>query len=296
MSTKPDSKDLYLVLQGIVILVIVGFVIITSSSPTDRAGYKLSAELWTAIFTGFLVLIGMAQAVLFFWQLRLIRSSLADAKITAEAAKKSADTAAAALDRPWLVIEAVRHNEAEWAQCEDALICEFRVSNYGKAPAFISTISATIFHSPGLGKDDSFPTKPLPDELRHFPKSDELREFINKWGKWPGMDIADSPDFPILPVEDPPQRYFTFDRLDHEIAVPVDGQTKKFFVIGTPRLKTIFKGVPIQLSARIFLVGRMIYSIPGHDPEVINFCYQGNRQGGFSPLFGVPYNERHKAT
>jgi hypothetical protein len=52
----------------------------------------------TAIFTGFLFLVGIGQVVLFWRQLVFIRKGLADTKETADAAKESADTGKRALE------------------------------------------------------------------------------------------------------------------------------------------------------------------------------------------------------
>lgn len=58
----------------------------------QEAWWELATEP-IAVFTLCLVLVGSAQLGVFYWQLRLIRQSLADAKTAADAAKESADTA-----------------------------------------------------------------------------------------------------------------------------------------------------------------------------------------------------------
>lgn len=48
---------------------------------------------WQAIFTLVLIVVGIFQLGLFIWQLWLIRKSLADTKVAAQAAKINADAA-----------------------------------------------------------------------------------------------------------------------------------------------------------------------------------------------------------
>jgi hypothetical protein len=74
-----------------------------STAPASNGNYKNKPEKrwWrdaVAIFTLCLVFVGAAQAVLFLVQLRLIRQSLTDAKIAAEAAKESADATKASVE------------------------------------------------------------------------------------------------------------------------------------------------------------------------------------------------------
>jgi hypothetical protein len=69
-----------------------------SSSTAANSGQQNKQEVrwWQdpiAIFTLGLVIVGAAQVVLFFVQLRIIRKSLDDAKISADAAKEAADAA-----------------------------------------------------------------------------------------------------------------------------------------------------------------------------------------------------------
>ncbi|HUY68237.1 MAG TPA: hypothetical protein VMV79_02935 [Alphaproteobacteria bacterium] len=54
---------------------------------------KFSSDWWLVYFTAGLVIVGLTQILLFFWQLVLIRASLIDAKISADAAKDGAQAA-----------------------------------------------------------------------------------------------------------------------------------------------------------------------------------------------------------
>lgn len=55
--------------------------------------WGLTANGWTAVFTGLMVAIVLGQLFLFLRQLRYIRESLVDTKVAADAAQKSADAA-----------------------------------------------------------------------------------------------------------------------------------------------------------------------------------------------------------
>jgi hypothetical protein len=80
--------------------------------PDETTWHWLTHEA-VGFFTLWLVIIAGGQLALFFWQLVLIRKSLDDAKIAAEAAKESADATAkiASSDRAWLCIEEIPSGE-----------------------------------------------------------------------------------------------------------------------------------------------------------------------------------------
>ncbi len=116
-------------------------------SPKDTAGNdpqqnnsKDSPDWWVAKFTGGLVAIGVAQALLFLWQLVLIRKGLADTKEAADAAKESADAATIALsvfERPWIFVTV-----EDWITQRGPLnqwSVTFKIKNHGRGPATIET-------------------------------------------------------------------------------------------------------------------------------------------------------------
>src|SRR5208283_1367214 len=65
----------------------------SSKAQPDEGIWSWLAHDAVGFFTLCLFLAGSAQVVLFLWQLWLIRESLDDAKVAAEAAKESADAA-----------------------------------------------------------------------------------------------------------------------------------------------------------------------------------------------------------
>jgi hypothetical protein len=110
-----------------------------------------------AIATFCLVVVGIAQLALFYWQLRLIRKSLADAKTTAVAAKESADAAkiqanvaSESLDkiqRPYVYVFGVGRlssNASVWGPPH----IQYSVANYGQTPAVIRIVNVGFIECP----------------------------------------------------------------------------------------------------------------------------------------------------
>jgi hypothetical protein len=103
------------------------------------------------IFTLGLVIVGAIQAGLFWWQYDLIRESLADAKISANAARKAADVAEQALtvlERPHLFIEEPKIIrtviQGQGLRQEFRRELRYEFTNYGKTPAIVRWMEATI--------------------------------------------------------------------------------------------------------------------------------------------------------
>jgi hypothetical protein len=103
----------------------------------------------TALFTLALVCVGTIQVGLFVWQLRLIRKSLRDAKIAAEAARDSAEAAVISakhmprIERAYLflgleVTSRIVAFEAGLADTRSKI--EFGFKNHGKTPASIEEL------------------------------------------------------------------------------------------------------------------------------------------------------------
>jgi hypothetical protein len=123
----------------------------------------------TAAFTLGLIIIGGAQLGLFYWQLRLIRDSLDDAKQAADAAAEAAAAATRQakvaedslnkLERPYIFIFNLSRLDVDEMD-EDAdgvlLSVTYSVANYGKIPAIIKYAQAIL----AVGEEP-----PLPDRL-----------------------------------------------------------------------------------------------------------------------------------
>jgi hypothetical protein len=129
---------------------------------------KMAATWWQqasepiSLFTLGLILVGLAQLLLFLWQLRLIRESLTDAKEAAQAGTAAANAASrqakvaeeslAKLERPYLFVFnvsplKVKENEQEYGHW---LTVTYTVANYGKIPAVIKHAQAglSVFTEP----------------------------------------------------------------------------------------------------------------------------------------------------
>jgi hypothetical protein len=109
----------------------------------------MTPEAWTAVATFVLVLVGIAQAALFVWQLTLLRRSVRDSAAAARAATEAADAARAANrinreafaseQRPWVTLKTVLNPIAVPLSygSRDGWRIELRYSltNIGKTPA-----------------------------------------------------------------------------------------------------------------------------------------------------------------
>jgi hypothetical protein len=117
-------------------------------------------------FTAVLVVVGAVQLVLFIWQLRLIRTSLDDAKISADAAADAAKAASrqahvaeetlAKIERPYLFVfnvSALKTDNYESAEDDYMLLrVTYSIANYGKIPAIIKSaqVGLSVFTEPLL--------------------------------------------------------------------------------------------------------------------------------------------------
>jgi hypothetical protein len=90
----------------------------------------MSYEMLLVICTGLLVIVGIGQLFLFFWQLRLIRKSLDVAELTANAAKQSSE-AMVAVELPIFVYEKIDMQNRPF---------KFSIAfgNHGRTPAIIT--------------------------------------------------------------------------------------------------------------------------------------------------------------
>jgi hypothetical protein len=71
----------------------------TSPASTRDAGEPGSSiDWWTMFFIGLLVALGVIQAIMFWWQLQVLKKSLRDSRDTSKAAKDSAEAARASAD------------------------------------------------------------------------------------------------------------------------------------------------------------------------------------------------------
>jgi hypothetical protein len=65
---------------------------------SDARGSRSSVDGWPTILTGLLVAVGLIQAIMFWWQLQVLKQSLRDSRDMSQAAKESAQAARASAD------------------------------------------------------------------------------------------------------------------------------------------------------------------------------------------------------
>lgn len=238
----------------------------------------MSNDWWMVWLTGALVVVGIAQACLFLWQLKLIKRSMSDNKIVAKAAQASADAALAALDRPWLMLEGFRLNKSAWQNGNAPLKAQFRISNYGKAPAVIKDLKIVHFRGPHHhnGMPPNFERYFGLSFLPRIPEPNEFVSFVDRYSK---------------PLLDQNGKRIE----DLNFILPSKDNTPDLFVNGWQALDKNNGAIDPIFVTESYLLGSIFYDIPGQPSEFIHFCYKENMSDSFS-LFKdyPPYNERRK--
>jgi hypothetical protein len=249
------------------------------------------------VVLGFQAVIFQKQAGISNRQRELMEGQLEAAKNAANAAQTAANAALAALDRPWLSVEVLTHNFATWERGGKALTVDFKIRNYGKAPAFLKSIKVALFLSdPADNAQDSESIKSQIEIVR-FPAESELDNFITARSKAPSRDmnaprreksLAGGIVLPIFPATV---------GFDVPIILPSDIATETYFATMEPLHRTSNDVVlPIEALAALYLVGRIVYDGPtSTESEMITFCYRALRFGTFESHKVGPYNERRKA-
>jgi hypothetical protein len=130
-------------------------------------------------FTFLLVLVGGFQVVLFYVQLRLIRESLDDAKIAADAATVAANAATrqakiaeesfAKLERPYIFIfdVGIFQIDGKSPVGDPRVYVTYSVANYGKTPAIIKYAGGVMHAARHTGVVEAGPDTPIPFAYNH---------------------------------------------------------------------------------------------------------------------------------
>ncbi|WP_445222138.1 hypothetical protein ACKWRH_20920 [Bradyrhizobium sp. Pa8] len=122
----------------------------TSQSASSDQGHAEKGSVWdwifrdaSGFFTAWLVIVGLGQIGMFFWQLRYMRKGMRDSTIAAEAARTSAGATVAQaeiarnsaiqLQRPYIFIFGV----TEFKPTQTAFSVYYTVANYGAIPAIV---------------------------------------------------------------------------------------------------------------------------------------------------------------
>ncbi|WP_338825479.1 hypothetical protein WDM22_44975 (plasmid) [Bradyrhizobium septentrionale] len=138
------------------LLTVAAFAVGMVFMPSARAGEPLLSWFTkdaSGIFTSVQVVVATVQAALFFYQLRVIKLSLDDAKVASEAATRQArvaEDALAKIERPYgFVFNVSSLKIVRWEDWENGtegvrLSVTYSVANYGKLPAVIEAMQVSL--------------------------------------------------------------------------------------------------------------------------------------------------------
>lgn len=142
---------------------------------TDLSGATWLTKDAAGFFTAALTVVGIGQAVLFFFQLRFMRLGMRDATIAARAATRGAIAAVAQakvardsaikLQRPYIFIFDVEEFRSDWSR----FYVDYTIANYGAIPAIIEEAFIGFVTSPNgeiefplrVGDDSALVTNPI---------------------------------------------------------------------------------------------------------------------------------------
>jgi hypothetical protein len=260
------------------------------NSGTDSGNDEIARyTLWLAIFTAALVIVSG-------FQLWFLRRADETARISADAAKVSAEAAVASLDRPWLFLDTPVVNSRTWIEGRSRLDAAIYLQNYGKAPAFVHSIQGFVFISPERRtrqKDVPFDLGTI--DALEFPLENEFGDFMRS-----RVRSADSRErtIEIEGLGNPPES-FNIVTAPYIVPFVVPGEERSlwYLIRGKPPISDLppkGQGIPIQNAMTVYLVGRVLYSGPDEELQMIDFCYESGPDWRMQPFMGRPYNRRYK--
>lgn len=259
---------------GLVAWGIIGLPTFRAFWPTNQAAYAQTGqpssnatkteEPWltkdaAGFFTFLLVVVGGLQLALFVWQLGLIRESLDDAKIAAEAAKESADVAKAQLalaERSLTIAERALVAVSDIVVTtisQHQIIVDYRIHiniiNSGKTPArnYLSRANLVVVDR-------------IPDNFR-----------------FPDRPTKDTPDKGVIGPQS--RTYFLIDLFIQD-AIATYERRKRTFIYGWLEYDAIFPSGSRHRTE--FCMEVEVFADPRHTPQII--------QGRSVPILTVrPY-------
>jgi hypothetical protein len=169
----------------------------------------------SGLFTSLTFLVGAAQLVFFWYQLRLIRVSLDDAKAASRAAAEAATASVrqanlaeqtfAKIERPYLFVAEIGRCDVEETPEADefyhAISVTFSVANQGKIPAIISSVKAGLYVAP-------HPEEPVNVDHWHpliaspILAPGEVRKGLSEWMGWDD-NVSNDEDGTLYPNLNP---------------------------------------------------------------------------------------------
>lgn len=224
---------------------------------TQGPDAELTGSTWltkdaAGFFTFGLVWVGLGQAVLFFVQLRYMRTGMSDATIAANAAKESADTAREALHashRAWVTSESIADSDLTWDEKGCRLVIKTTIKNIGTTPAQNVDIQAKIYARPN--------NKPVEmDEILQEPRSKAIGHLL-----FPNVDLSPSRRLVLTREEIAASSrselviHIAVIVRYHSIAGQKEGRTVRLYdvqqVPGEPEEEAIVTPVPIRLDESV---------------------------------------------
>jgi hypothetical protein len=192
-----------------------------------------------------------------------------------KATEVAADAALAALARPWIFIEEVSCNKSDWLnETSVNLTGKFRLTNYGNAPAHISSLRVALFAGPHChnGIRNELRTERIID----FPQAETLEQFITLRARQCEADDG--------------LKSKVFNKIVRQNeSVPVN-------VYGQPALdQKDGDGIRPENTADIYMIGRMYYSVPSQGIECMTFSMLAHPTGVMQIFRDYsPFNEIRK--
>lgn len=263
-------------------------------------GTLVGATNRLADYTIYLVLVAGAQVVILVGQFVMFWRQLGAMNVTVRHSETVAKTALLALDRPWLFLTKPKHNQAAWISGDDGLNVTVSLTNYGKAPAIVLSITGAVFPSPGpRGKvADVGPAAAMQESgIIDFPAVDALRRFKEEWSQPPKGSAGSVTfherwsgkrhDLEMLGT------YVGREETAGYIAPFVVGEketTPRYRMVGRLPLTTVTDGIPVQSAMNIYFMGTMRYHGPDGQIQIVDFCYESPPHGEFRVFRGSPYN------
>jgi len=213
-----------------------------------------------------------------------LEGSMAVTKRLADASENAAKAAIAARNRPWIMLDEVYTNAGKWIIGEEELMAQFRLRNYGNAPAFITSIRGILFQSLDEATKEALTGVSMPNDYKDFPLPNDLQNFSRDYvrGAWTNDALTRGPE-----------------DYARELCRVVDIGTPLVIPIGEASLRFIFRQWPPRpsvgindLHPRMYLMGLIQYHGPDGEPWADSFCYVRGREGLLRQIYRAPYNEK----
>jgi len=192
-----------------------------------------------------------------------------------KATETAADAALAALARPWIFIEDSFCNKGIWlGETSIGLTAQFRLANYGNAPAQVSYLRVALF--PGPHHHNGMPEKFRTRSIIDFPDAACLERFLEVHARECSTDSG--------------LKRSAFNKVIKQ------NESVLLKALGPPPLEPVVgAGLRLESAAEIYIIGRLYYSVPSQGLECMTFCLKSQNADGMEVFKAYPpFNERRK--